>query len=466
MKISGVLLDKDKNFKKFIVIVTALASFMTAFMGSAINIALPVIGKDFNISAVFLSWLATSYLLTTAVLLIPIGKLSDIYGRAKFLKIGTVIFSIGSLLCGLSDSGIMLLIFRLFQGVGSSMIFTTSMAILVSAFPVNERGKVIGINLTSVYTGLSTGPFLGGLISQYFGWKYIFYFNFVLGIATALLLLFYLKAEWKETGKEKFDLFGSAIYVISLTLVMLGLTFLPGLSGITLLVSGIVFLFLFFKSEEKKENPVFNVRAFKTSRTFTFSNLSALINYSATFAIGFLMSLYLQNVKGLQTRDAGMILITQPLMMAIFSPLAGRISDKIEPQKVASIGMALLTVGLIIFTFISQDFSLGLIIFNLALIGFGFALFSSPNMNAIMSSIDKKYYGVASSTLASMRMVGQMFSMGIVIVVFSLFIGKAEISRVNQTEFLYCLKLLFILFSILCFLGIFASLARGKIHKD
>lgn len=459
-------MNKGEASKRFIVIVIALASFMTAFMGSAINIALPTIGKNFGINAVFLSWLATSYLLTTAVLLIPIGKLSDIFGRTRFLKIGTVIFSAGSLFCGLSDSGVMLLIFRLFQGVGSSMIFATSTAILVSAFPVNERGKVIGIYATSAYTGLSIGPFLGGLIAQYFGWTYIFYFNFILGIATFLLLFFHLKTEWIDAGKEKFDLSGSVIYVISLTLLMLGLTFLPTLHGILLFISGIIMFYLFFKSEEKKDFPVFNVNVFLSSRAFTLSNLSALISYSATFAIGFLMSLYLQNVKGLQARDAGMILITQPVMMAVFSPLAGRISDKIEPQKVASAGMAILTAGLIVFAFINSDFGLGLIIFNLALIGFGFALFSSPNMNAIMSSIDKKYYGVASSTQASMRMIGQMFSMGIVIVVFSVIIGKAEISQSNQADFLYCLKLLFILFSILCFLGIFASLARGKIHND
>lgn len=439
---------------------------MTAFMSSAINVALPTIGKEFNASAILLSWLATAYLLTTAVLLIPVGKLSDIFGRAKFMKFGVIIFSAGSLLCALSNSGTMLLIFRLLQGVGSSMIFTTSTAILVSAIPVSERGKVIGINITSVYTGLSIGPFLGGIISQYLGWRYIFHFNFILGLFTIFLVLLKLKTEWTEAKNEKFDFFGSVIYILSLTLIMLGLTFLPALQGIVLLIAGIIILFVFFKIEQKKTNPVFDVSVFKTSKTFTFSNLSALINYSATFAIGFLMSLYLQHIREMSSRDAGIILVTQPVLMALFSPLAGRLSDRIEPQVVASYGMGILTIGLIIFTFITPTFSIVWIILNLALIGFGFALFSSPNTNAIMSSVDKKYYGVASSTLASMRMVGQMFSMGIVIVMFSIILGNVELSKADQGDFISSLRFLFLLFSILCFLGIFASLSRGKIHNN
>jgi EmrB/QacA subfamily drug resistance transporter len=454
----------EARFKLYILIIITLSSFMTAFMGSAINVALPIIGKEFNAGAVLLSWFATAYLLTTAVLLIPIGKLSDIYGRGKFLKAGIVIFSVGSLLCGLSNSGIVLLILRLFQGVGAAMIFTTSAAILVSVFPINERGKVIGIYITSVYTGLSTGPFLGGIISHYLGWRYIFYFNFIIGLVLILFVFLKMKTDWIEAKDERFDLTGSLIYIISLTTVMLGLTFLPQATGAILLISGLTGLYVFYLFEKKKENPVFNVIVFKSNKTFTYSNIAALINYSATFAISFLMSLYLQNIKGLTSQDAGFILVTQPLMMAIFSPLAGKLSDKIEPQKVASLGMGLLTAGLILFAFLNVDFSYLLIIVNLAIIGFGFALFSSPNTNAVMSSVDKRYYGVASSTLSSMRMVGQMFSMGIVIVIFSIFIGKGEITADNQDAFISGIRLAFLLFSVLCFLGIFASLARGKIH--
>jgi len=439
---------------------------MIAFMGSAINIALPVIGHEFHTGAVLLSWLATAYILTAAVLLIPLGKLSDIYGRSKFLKIGIFIFTIGTLLCGLSGSDTELLVSRLIQGLGSSFVFVTLTAILVSSFPLKDRGKILGINVTAVYVGLSSGPFIGGIITHNIGWRYIFYMTVVIGAAIFILLLFKLKTEWKEAEGEKFDITGSIIYVMSLTLIMLGLTFLPGVHGITLLIVSAFVIYTFFKVESHKVYPVFNVKVFISSRTFTFSNLSALINYSATFAITFLLSIYLQNVEGLTAQHAGLILITQPLIMAVFSPFAGRLSDKFEPQIVASAGMALLTIGLVIFAFINTGYGFIIIVMNLALVGFGFALFSSPNANAIMSSIEKKYYGVASSTLASMRMIGQMFSMGIVIVIFALLIGKSVITPEHNENFMHSLRIAFIIFSILSFIGIFTSLSRGKIHND
>jgi len=434
-------------------------------MSSAINIALPVIGQEFHSGAVLLSWLATAYILTAAVLLIPFGKLSDIYGRSKFLKIGIFIFTAGSFLCALSGSDTELLIFRLVQGLGSSFIFASITAVLVSAFPVNERGKILGINVTAVYIGLSSGPFIGGIITHNIGWRYIFYLSALIGAAIFILIMFKLGTEWKEAEGEKFDLTGSVIYVMSLTLIMLGLTYLPGFHGIALLVISAFVIYAFFKIESGKEYPVFNVKVFISNRTFTFSSLSALINYSATFAITFLMSIYLQNVEGLTAQHAGLILVTQPLIMAAFSPFAGRLSDKFEPQIVSSAGMAILTIGLIIFAFINTGYGLELIILNLALVGFGFALFSSPNANAIMSSVEKKYYGVASSTLASVRMIGQMFSMGIVIVIFTLLIGKSVITPGHNVSFMHSLRLAFIIFSVLSFIGIFTSLFRGKIHN-
>ena len=459
-------MNSDKRFGLFVIVVTSLASFMIAFMGSAINIALPVIGYEFHSGAVLLSWLATAYILTAAVLLIPAGKLSDIFGRSKFLKLGIFIFSSGSFLCALSESDTELLIFRLVQGLGSSLVFATITAILVSAFPVKERGKILGINITAVYIGLSSGPFLGGIITHNIGWRYIFYFSSSIGALIFVLLLLKLKTEWREAENEKFDLSGSVIYVLSLTLIMLGSTFLPHALGIALLVTGIIILFVFFKFESGKANPVFNVKVFLSNRTFTFSNLSALINYSATFAITFLLSIYLQNVEGMTAQHAGLILVTQPLIMAVFSPFAGRLSDKFEPQIVSSAGMAILTIGLVIFAFINTGYGIALIVFNLVLVGFGFALFSSPNVNAIMSSIEKKYYGVASSTLGSMRMIGQMFSMGIVIVIFTLLIGKSVITPEHNSSFMHSLRIAFIIFSILCFIGVFTSVARGKIHDS
>lgn len=444
--------------------ITTITAFMTAFMGSALNVALPIIGKDFEASAVAVSWISTIYLLTTAAILIPVGKLADTYGRTKFFKIGIFLFLTGTLLCGFAAGEVQLLIFRAFQGLGSAMIFSCSTAILVSSYPPNERGKVIGINTAAVYTGLSSGPFLGGLITDYFGWRLIFHSTTVIGIILLILTAVFLKFEWKEPSAGKFDLGGALIQILGILIIMLGISFLPGIYGFVMIPIGILLITWFYFHEQKTINPLLDVSLFKKNRTFTLSNAAALINYSATFAISFLMSFYLQSIKEMTPKEAGIILITQPIVQALFSPLAGRLSDKHEPRLVSSIGMTIITVGLIVFCFLSPSFSFIIIIINLAMLGFGFALFSSPNASAIMGSVEKNFYGVASSTLASMRLIGQMLSMGIVIVIFTVFIGKAQITAANQQNFLTSTHVAFSLFTVLCVVGIFASLARGKIH--
>lgn len=457
----------ENEFNRDLIIITTLSSFMTSFMGSSINVALPVIGAEFKTGTILLSWLATAYIMTTAVLLVPIGKMTDILGRTKFFRMGIIIFTIGSLLCGISQGAAILLLFRIIQGVGASLIFSTATSILVSAFPPQNRGQVLGINITSVYTGLLLGPTLGGIISEKLGWRYLFFFNILIGISVIVISFFKLNKDWIESPDEKFDFSGAVLFMITLVLLMLGFTFIPSVTGFLMVLIGIFMFFIFLLVERKVVYPLVNIFMFKENRTFAFSNLAALINYSATFAIGFLMSLYLQNIKNFSPGKAGFILGFQPLFMAIFSPFAGRLSDKIEPQKISSIGMTLITIILIVLGFINQNFNIYLIITSLSILGVGFALFSSPNTNAVMSSVEKKYYGVASSMLSSFRLFGQTFSMGFVIVIFSLFLGaKNNIAGENIGNFLLSLRIAFWTFAFLCFLGIFASLARGSIHSE
>ena len=239
---------------------------------------------------------------------------------------------------------------------------------------------------------------------------------------------------------------------------------LPDNIGITIALIGLIGLFGFIVWEYNSPSPLLDVRIFQTSTVFAFSNLSTLIHYSATFAVGFLISLYLQYIKLYTPQIAGMILMVQPVVMALFSPSAGRLSDRIEPRIVASIGMVMTVIGLFVFSFISKDMTLSLIILNLTILGLGFALFSSPNTNAVMSSVDKKYFGVASATLGTMRLTGQMLSMGITTLIFSVKIGKVQITEEYYQQFLVSSRMAFLIFSILCFLGILASMARGKIR--
>jgi EmrB/QacA subfamily drug resistance transporter len=452
--------------KRTALIIACLSSFLTPFMGSSINIALPSIEREFQIDAVLLSWIATSYLLAVAVSLVPVGRMADIYGRKKIYTFGIIAFTVFSLLSAISISAPMLIVFRIFQGIGSAMIFATGVAILTSVFPPPERGKALGINAAAVYIGLSLGPFLGGFLTQHLTWRSIFLLNIPLGSIVVLLIFWRLKGEWAEAKGEKFDVLGSLIYGLALIAIVISL--LPAMRKflLILLPLGFVGIWAFVKWEAKIENPVFELSLFRTNRLFAFSNLAALINYSASFAVTFLLSLYLQHIKGLSPLNAGSILIAQPIVMAIFSPLAGRLSDRIEPRIVSSLGMTVTTIGLFLFTLMHEDSTLPFIIARLILLGFGLALFASPNTNAIMSSVERRFYGIAAGSVATMRTLGMMVSMAIASLIFAILIGRVQITPESYPALLKSVRVAFIVFSIICFGGIISSLIRGKVRTE
>ncbi len=407
------------NLRTTALVVAGIASFLTPFMGSATNIALPPIGQEFKVDAIILGWIATAYLLAAGIFSVPFGRIADIKGRKRVFVVGLFVYSLGSLLSALAPSAELLIFFRIIQGIGGAMIFATAIAILTSIFPPKERGKAIGINVGVVYVGLSLGPFLGGFLTQNFGWRSIFLINVPIGLLAFILALSKLKGEWAEVRGERFDVVGSVIYGFTLLLIIYGLTE----AAIPYFSAGFLLLIVFAIYENRIKHPVFEIRLLRTNITFSLSSLAALLNYSATFAVGFILSLYLQYVKSLTPQQAGVILISQPVLMAIFAPFAGWLSDRIEPRIVASAGMAVTTLSLFMFSGIDSNTPMNLIIANLMFLGFGLGLFSSPNTNAIMSSVEKKFFGIASATVATMRLVGQIISMAFVMLVFSIIMG-------------------------------------------
>lgn len=442
-----------------------LASFLGPFMGSSVNVALPRIGNEFGMSAVLMSWVNTAFLLSAATLTVPFGRLGDIYGRKKIYMTGVFIFTAASVLIALSWSGMTLILYRVVQGVGASMIFATGMAILLSVYPARERGKVLGIAVAAVYLGLSSGPFFGGIITQQLGWRFIFWLNLPTGLLLLAVIFFMLKGDWAEAKGARFDLAGSAMLALSLLATMFGFSRLPEPYAFYLLAAGLAGIAAFVIFELRFEDPIVDVRLFRYNTVFAFSNLAALINYAATFAVTFLLSLYLQEVRGFSPQKAGMLLVIQPLVQAVLSPLAGRLSDRVEPRTVASIGMTMTFTGLVLLTFIDSGVSIYYVMACLVFLGFGFALFVSPNTNAIMSSVNRRIYGVAAALVGTMRQLGMMFSMGIVMMILSLQMGRAEIQPGNVGAFLDSMRTAFVIFAVLCLGGIFASLARGKVSR-
>jgi EmrB/QacA subfamily drug resistance transporter len=452
----------EKILKRSVLLVATFAAFLTPFLSSAINLALPAIGLDLNASAIGLGWIASSFILSSAIFLLPFGRLADIVGRKKIFSIGILLFTITTFLIIFCKTLTALIILRIFQGVAGAMIFGTSLAIITSVFQPGERGHAMGINITAVYLGLSTGPVIGGLLTQYFGWRSIFIFLVPFGLVSLVLLFTRIKSEWAESRGEKFDWKGSVIYGLSIASFMYGFSKLPTMAGWYFLIAGILLGVLFLIFENKSSNPVFNVRLILRNRVFAFSGIAALIHYSATSATGFFISLYLQYLHGLDARSAGLIMISQPLAMTILSPIAGKLSDKRNPGVIASIGMGLTATGLIFLCFITQETSHLLIVGLLILMGIGFGLFSSPNSNAIMSSVEKKHLGVASGVVGTMRMVGQMLSMGIAMMIISVYVGRQQITPEVYPGYVAGMRTGFMIFSVLCVLGIFASLARNK----
>ena len=455
----------DATTRRTALIASTLASFVTPFMVSSANIALRSIDQQFGMSAVSLSWVSTIYTLAAAVFLVPFGKLADIWGRKLIFAWGLAVYSLASLLCALAGSATMLLVFRALQGIGAAMIFGTGVAILTSVYPSGERGRVLGINTAAVYAGLSTGPFLGGLMVAGWGWRSVFAVNVPLGLIALLFTVWKLRGEWRDAEGETFDLVGSGIYGLSVIAVMYGLSRLPGWGGLQLLLVGLVAGLAFVYYEGRQSQPVLDLKLFRGHRTFVLSSLAALINYSATSAVTFLLSLYLQYIKGLPPQQAGTILVAQPIVMAVLSPLAGRLSDRIETRIVASAGMAITVVGLVMLWMLGETSSLGYVIACLMVLGLGFALFSSPNTSAIMGAVERRFYGVASGLMGTMRLFGQMLSMGIVMLLFALYMGRVQITPEYYLSFLRSAKTSFGIAAILCFIGLFASLARGNALK-
>ncbi len=450
--------------KNIVLLITTMSSFLAPFMGSSAFIGLPSIGKEFSMDVVMLSWVSTAYLLAAAMFLVPFGKIADIYGRKKIFKYGIAIDIIASLLLFFSFNETELIALRVIQGISAAMIFGTGVAILTSVYPPGERGKALGINVAGVYLGLSLGPVVGGFLTQNFGWRSIFASYLPLELIIIVLTLLKMNGEWADAKGEKLDSFGSAVYGFSLAAMMYGFSILPKIQGAQLILVSIFGLAAFVKWETKARSPVLDINLFLKNMVFTFSMLAALINYSATFAVAFFMSIYLQNVKGFDPQTAGLILVAQPVVMAAFSPVAGRLSDRIEPRVVASIGMAFTTAGLLLLVFLNEGTSVEYIVASLIILGFGFALFSSPNVNAVMSSVEKRFYGVASATLGTMRLTGQMLSMGIATLIVAVYLGNVQITPEYYPVFLKSLNAAFMVFAAFCFIGIFASLARGKVR--
>ncbi|MGZ7136402.1 MAG: MFS transporter, partial [Methanobacterium sp.] len=438
-------MDK-RGIQKDLLIVGILVSFLTPFVRSSINLALPALASEFNLSAVFLTWISTIYLLVNAILYIPFGRIGDIYGRKRIFQYGLIIFTVSSFISAFSTSGDMFLIFRILQAVGNAMIFANLNAMISSAFPENERGRAFGLTSMGVFIGLIVGPILGGAITEILGWRSLFYLDTAIGIIAAYAITRF-KHDWIDAKGEKLDILGSFILGLSLISIIYAFSDFTNSYSLFLIIAGIIGLSIFYLVEKRVEFPLINLNLF--NRIFTLGNITAFINYGAFVSVGFLLSLYLQYLKGYSPITAGLIVSIQSIVMVIVSPLAGRLADKINPGHVSTAGMVLTTIGIALMTLINAGNALYLGLFSLIMFGAGIGLFLSPNTKVIMDSVDKKYFGVASATLSNVRSMGQIFGLSIVMLIISSILGNAQIIPSNYPQLFLSIKISLVAIAVL-----------------
>lgn len=465
---------------RIILLITCMGSMMAPLDSTIVSVSLPVMTSDLRMSSQSAIWIPTAYLVTLAVLLLTIGRLSDIRGRKTIFILGFGVFILGSLLCSLAQDGTYLIAFRVLQGVGAAGIAATSTAIITDTFPAKERGKALGINAMAVYIGLSLGPALGGLLTGVAGWRSIFWINIPIGIVVILLAWHYVKDTGEIRRQERLDIPGVLLFSVGLTSLLITLTLgeqygWGSIGIISLIVLAVATLVVFALVEHRKgQAAMLDTSLVTGNRLFAAANFSALLNYAAYFSVAFMLSYYMQEVLGYSILYTGLVLLIMPVAMAVLSPISGWTSDRIGSRLLASLGMAIIALGLMYMSFVKTSSSVAFISVGLLLIGIGMGLFSSPNTSAVMGCVERKRLGVASGTLSTMRFMGQAVSLAIMGAIIasvagpdfinSLTLGTSN-SAVTADAFVRGMSAVFLVGALIAGVGTVTSLARGKPDK-
>lgn len=447
--------------KKLILLICTVLSFFTVFAVNAVTIVIPTIATEYQMNNIVQNWITIIFLLVVAVLSVPAGQISGKYGLKKVTIISIILFIIISIVNVLVTSQEQFLICRLILGIALAFINVTSMAMIVSAFPPQERGTALGINITGVYVGLSLSPVLGGILNYNLGWRSVVLFGVPFLFVILALLLTKIDEEWITFENIPIDIKGSLSYGFGMALFMYGFTILNQPLGIALTIIGIISLIIFAVIELKQKYPVFDIRFFKNTK-FLSANFASLSAYLATYAVTTILNYHLQYIKGLDSQTAGIILLVAPLCQVVLAPIAGRLSDKFVPQILAAIGMGLGTISLFLFSFLDKSTSLEFLIVSMVIYGIGFGLFSPPNTNVIMGSVPPKDTSIASASVATMRTVGQAMSMGILTLVFAFVMGNVPIIEKYYPLLTQSCQITCIICVVLCILSVFASFVGIK----
>ena len=454
-----------------VIIAVGAAQFMLPFMLSGAGPLLPAIGRDLHASAMQLSLINAAYTLSLAIFHLVSGRVGDMIGRKRLFLGGLSLFVVMSALLPFVTDIWVFLALRFVQAMGTAIMNTCALAILVSCSPPEQLGRVLGLTSIGVYSGLSLGPGLSGLLGTALGWQYLFFSVVPIGVIAWLLMYCNVRRDWKDAPDDPFDWKGSLFYTLAVSSLSIGaIWLLDGAWAGVLFVFGLIFLALFLWSERHSAHPILDIAFLARNRAFALSTLASFINYSSIFGVTFYFSLYLQGVKGLTLLQTGLLLSAQPAIQVFVSPLGGRMADRHGAGVIATIGIAICGVGLLLASSLDGASTLWAIVSVQLVIGAGIALFASPNTSAIMTSVDEAHRGEASGLVGTARTLGTLSSMVIISLTMNAYLGDEPLGPENIPDFLSAMHVNFALFGVLNLLGIFCSIGRmggrpGFVHR-
>lgn len=459
----------------WILVSVALFAFMSTLDSSIVNIALPTISKDLNVPMNQAEWVVSIYLIVVCACLLLFGKVGDSFGKIKVYRIGTVVFTVGSLLCGFNHSLEFLLFGRVIQGIGASMTMATNSGIATEVFPMQERGRALGSIGAFVSLGSIAGPGIGGLILSQFSWSYIFWINVPVGIATILIGEKFLPKDL-TMSKRKIDFLGFGAFAVTI-MGFFGSIFIGQEIGyvnalpIGLFLLALIAFFFFIRIEKRKTDPLIVFSIFK-NRMFTMSLITAVLIFASNFFVNVVMPFYLQNARGLSASYSGLLLMVFPLLMVIGSPISGYLTDKIGSPILVVTGLALLSLTQIMYIFMNEATPIWYFVIATAIMGFGNALFQSPNNTMVMSSVTKENLGVAGSLNSFARNFGMVVGIALATTILyggmSAAYGERVTTYINNRPdvFVFGMRVTFIASFALCFIALVISAVRFRKKKN
>jgi EmrB/QacA subfamily drug resistance transporter len=460
--------------------IVAVGVFMATLDSSIVNISLPTIARYFNVPlSGAIEWVVIAYLVATAAILLTAGRLADMIGRKAVWLAGLLLFTSGSALCGAAPSLGFLIAARAFQGLGGALLMAVSPALLVNAFPPQERGRALGLNAVTVALGVSVGPTLGGLITASLSWRWIFYVNVPIGIIGILATLRVLK-ERTRRNPGRFDPLGALLLAVGLAALTAGLSFGQEIGWssplfIGLLVIGIIALALLPIVEKRVSNPIIDFSMFR-DRVFFSANISLILSFLAMFAVSFMLPFYLEELRGFSTETAGLLLTPFPIVLAVIAPISGSLADRFGSRWLAAGGLAIACLGLFFISQLNEHSSIFDIVWRLVFTGAGQAIFQSPNNSALLGAAPKSQQGSASGFLATGRTMGQSLcvalagaifaglggaSAGLALAANRTHLDPAQLAALQHT-FTSSFQTTFIVCTCIAVIGVFTSLVRGK----